>query len=71
MSVGEAMPGLTHKPPSAATEIGSVTDGTLSRPQPQTPPAPLNGPDRLADVIRGVRFRDGEPVHDAGDQAAA
>jgi putative transposase len=31
----------------------------------------LNGPDRLAEVIRGVRFRDGEPVQDTGDQAAA
>ncbi len=31
----------------------------------------LNGPDRLAEVIRGVRFRDGEPVPDAEDQAAA
>ena len=31
----------------------------------------LNGPDRLADVIRGVRFRDGEPVQDTEDQAAA
>jgi putative transposase len=31
----------------------------------------LNGPDRLAEVIRGVRFRDGEPVQAAEDQAAA
>ena len=31
----------------------------------------LNGPDRLADVIRGVRFRDGEPAQDTEDQAAA
>ncbi len=31
----------------------------------------LNGPDRLADVIRGVRFRDGEPVQAAENQAAA
>ncbi len=31
----------------------------------------LNGPERLAEVIRGVRFRDGEPVQAAGDQAAA
>ena len=31
----------------------------------------LTGPDRLAEIIRGVRFRDGEPVHDAEDQAAA
>ncbi len=31
----------------------------------------LNGPDRLADVIRGVRFRDGEPVQGTGHQAAA
>jgi putative transposase len=31
----------------------------------------LNGPDRLAEVIRGVRFRDGVPVQDTGDQAAA
>jgi putative transposase len=31
----------------------------------------LNGPDRLAEIIRGVRFRDGAPVQDAEDQAAA
>jgi putative transposase len=31
----------------------------------------LNGPDRLAAVIRGVRFRDGEPAQDTEDQAAA
>ncbi len=31
----------------------------------------LNGPDRLAEAIRGVRFRDGEPVQAAEDQAAA
>jgi putative transposase len=31
----------------------------------------LNGPDRLAEIIRGVRFRDGEPVPDTEDQAAA
>ncbi len=31
----------------------------------------LNGPDRLAEVIRGVRFRDGEAVTEAEDQAAA
>ena len=31
----------------------------------------LNGSDRLADIIRGVRFRDGEPVTAAEDQAAA
>lgn len=31
----------------------------------------LNGPDRLAEIIRGIRFRDGAPVHDAEDQAAA
>ncbi len=31
----------------------------------------LNGPDRLAEVIRGVRFRDGEPVQAAEDRAAA
>jgi transposase-like protein len=31
----------------------------------------LNGPERLAEVIRGVRFRDGEPVQAAEDQAAA
>ena len=31
----------------------------------------LNGPDRLAEVIRGVRFRDGEPVQAAEGQAAA
>ena len=31
----------------------------------------LNGPDRLAEVLRGVRFRDGEPVQAAEDQAAA
>ena len=31
----------------------------------------LNGPDRLAEVIRGVPFRDGEPVQAAEDQAAA
>ena len=30
----------------------------------------LNGPDRLAEVIRGVRFRDGEPVQAAEDRAA-
>ena len=31
----------------------------------------LNGADRLAEIIRGVRFRDGEPVTAAEDQAAA
>jgi putative transposase len=31
----------------------------------------LNGSDRLADIIRGVRFGDGEPVTAAEDQAAA
>jgi transposase-like protein len=31
----------------------------------------LDGPDRLAEVIRGVRFRDGEAVTAAEDQAAA
>jgi putative transposase len=31
----------------------------------------LNGSDRLAAIIRGVRFRDGEPVTAAEDQAAA
>jgi putative transposase len=31
----------------------------------------LNGPDRLAEVLRGVRFLDGEPVQAAEDQAAA
>jgi hypothetical protein len=36
MSAGEAMPGLTHEPPSVATGISRVTGGTLSRPQPQT-----------------------------------
>jgi putative transposase len=30
----------------------------------------LNGPDRLAEVVRGVRFRDGEAVTVAEDQAA-
>jgi transposase-like protein len=31
----------------------------------------LNGPDRLAEILRGVRFRDGEAVTVAEDQAAA
>ena len=31
----------------------------------------LNGSERLAEIVRGVRFRDGEPVTAAGDQAAA
>jgi putative transposase len=31
----------------------------------------LNGSERLADVIRGVRFRDGEPITATEDQAAA
>jgi putative transposase len=31
----------------------------------------LDGCDRLAQVIRGVRFRDGEPVQATEDQAAA
>ena len=31
----------------------------------------LNGSDRLAQVIHGVRFRDGEPVQATEDQAAA
>ena len=30
----------------------------------------LNGSDRLAEIVRGVRFRDGEPVTAAEDQAA-
>jgi transposase-like protein len=31
----------------------------------------LNGSERLAEIIRGVRFRDGEPITAAEDQAAA
>jgi hypothetical protein len=31
----------------------------------------LNGSDRLAEIVRGVRFRDGEAVIAAEDQAAA
>jgi len=31
----------------------------------------LNGSERLAEIIRGVRFRDGEAVQDPEDQAAA
>jgi transposase-like protein len=31
----------------------------------------LNGSDRLAEIVRGVRFRDGEAVAAAEDQAAA
>jgi hypothetical protein len=31
----------------------------------------LDGSGRLAQVIRGVRFRDGEPVQAAEEQAAA
>lgn len=31
----------------------------------------LNGPDRLGQLIAGVRFRDGEAVYDTEDQAAA
>ena len=31
----------------------------------------LNGPDRLGQLIEGVRFRDGEAVQDAEEQAAA
>jgi putative transposase len=31
----------------------------------------LNGPDRLAEIVRGVRFHDGEAVTEAEDQAAA
>ena len=31
----------------------------------------LNGSDRLAEIVRGVRFRDREPVTAAEDQAAA
>jgi putative transposase len=31
----------------------------------------LNGPDRLGQLIEGVRFRDGQAVQDAEDQAAA
>ena len=31
----------------------------------------LSGSDRLAEIVRGVRFRDGVPIHDAEDQAAA
>jgi putative transposase len=31
----------------------------------------LNGSDRLAEIVRGVRFRDGEAVVTAEDQAAA
>ena len=31
----------------------------------------LNGPDRLGQLIEGIRFRDGEAVQDAEDQAAA
>ncbi len=31
----------------------------------------LNGPERLTQVIEGVRFRDGEPVQATEDKAAA
>ena len=31
----------------------------------------LNGSERLGAIVRGVRFRDGEAVTAAGDQAAA
>ena len=31
----------------------------------------LDGSERLAQVIEGIRFRDREPVHTAADQAAA
>lgn len=31
----------------------------------------LDRSERLAQVIEGVRFRDGEPMQAAGDQAAA
>ena len=31
----------------------------------------LDGTERLAQVIQGVRFRDGEPVHATEDRAAA
>jgi hypothetical protein len=31
----------------------------------------LNGSDCLAEIVRGVRFRDGEAVVTAEDQAAA
>ncbi len=31
----------------------------------------LDGSERLAQVIKGVRFRDGEPVQATEDQAAA
>jgi hypothetical protein len=31
----------------------------------------LDGSERLAQVIRGVQFRDGEPVQTAEEQAAA
>lgn len=31
----------------------------------------LDGSERLAQVIQGIRFRDGEPVQTAEDQAAA
>jgi transposase-like protein len=31
----------------------------------------LNGPDRLGQLIEGIKFRDGEAMHDAEDQAAA
>jgi putative transposase len=31
----------------------------------------LNGPDRLGQLVEGVRFRDGEAVQDAEEQAAA
>ena len=31
----------------------------------------LDGPNRLGQIIEGIRFRDGEPVQDAEEQAAA
>ena len=31
----------------------------------------LDGPKRLGQIIDGIRFRDGEPVQDAEEQAAA
>jgi putative transposase len=31
----------------------------------------LDGTDRLGQLVEGIRFRDGEAVHDAEEQAAA
>jgi hypothetical protein len=60
--------GQTKGRPSRRTALATVHELTKSA---ERHGRRLDGSGRLARVIEGVRFRDGEPVRAAGDRAAA